>query len=260
MATDPPTIADPLRLSVVSSHASSSSSLSALAKFDIFSDERLTATNGLSGFCTPLSSNADTAESSVSEGTLDLRKDLDQKLEALVLAEETSPPFQSHAIESATEAASAFKSPIAGFECAFGFTGLFQEPSAPPKAKAAFLVALKAEIEGIGKIQSGLQAYQLAINSRKYHTFSTRFLIGQNTATIITLDQLDQIVLHLKKVEEEVQKIEHEDTEVEQGLFEAFRHAQPWVARTRAILIHSHVFYKINFVLASEKKTTRTTT
>ncbi|KAK5467865.1 hypothetical protein LTS15_000838 [Exophiala xenobiotica] len=27
----------------------------------------------------------------------------------------------------------------------------------------------------------------------------------------------------------------------------------PWVARTRAILIHSHVFYKINFVLACEK-------
>ncbi|KAK4943978.1 hypothetical protein LTR10_016498 [Elasticomyces elasticus] len=259
MVTNPPTIAEPLHFSVMSSHTSSSSTLSALAKFDMLSDERLTAANGLSGICTPLSSNADTTESSVSEATLDLRKDLDQKLEALVLAEETSPPYEGQTSDAAIEPPSAFKGPIGGFECAFGFTGTFQEPCAPLKSKGAFLVALKAEIEGIGKIQSGLQAYQHAINSRKYHIFSTRFLIGQNTATIVTLDQLDQIVLHLKRIEEEVQKIEYEETEVEQELFDAFRDAQPWVARTRAILIHSHVFYKINFVLASEK-TTRTTT
>lgn len=238
--------------------SSSTSSLSTLAKYDMLSDGRLTTTNGLSGISTPSSSNADTADSSVSETTLDLRKDLDRKLEALVLAEETPPPFETPANEPATESPPTCQNPFAGFECAFGFTGTFQEPSAPPKSQGAFLTALTAEIDGIGKIQAGLQAYQHAINSRKHHTFSTRFLIGQNTATIITLDQLDQVIVHLKKVEEEVQKIEHEDTEVQQELFEAFKHARPLVARTRAILIHSHVFYKINFVLASEKKTTQT--
>ncbi|KAK7898045.1 hypothetical protein LTR67_004677 [Exophiala xenobiotica] len=49
---------------------------------------------------------------------------------------------------------------------------------------------------GVNESAAGLPrcdtcAYQHAVNSRKYHTFSADFLIGQNTATIITMNQWD---------------------------------------------------------------------
>ncbi|KIW22971.1 uncharacterized protein PV07_11211 [Cladophialophora immunda] len=200
---------------------------------------------------------SETSGSVISEATAALHNELDRKLEALVLAEETVPPCGQPAADLPTEAPAPTSRDPFGFVCAFGFTGSFDEPSAVPRTKGAFLDAIRGEIEGIGMTQRGLQAYQNAINSRKYHTFSTKFLIDQNTATVITLDQLDQITTHLKKVEEEVQQIENEDEEVKDELMEAFRHAQPWVMRTRAILRHCHVFYKLNFVLATGKKTTQ---
>ncbi len=246
-------------------------SATASPKLDVRSEEGSIINVDLSGTTTPLSSLTDTAltklvsqcsdDSALSETTLKIRNELDKTLEAFVLSEETPQHLpQVKADDIPTEIAATPSKRRFSFECAFGFTGSFDEPEAPPQNKGAFLAALKSEIDGIGRIQHGLQAYQHAINSRKYHTFSTDFLIGQNTATIITMDQLDQIAAHLQEVEEEVQKIEHDDTQVENELFEAFRHAQPWVARTRAILIHSHVFYKINFVLACEKKPAHKTT
>ncbi|KIX98951.1 uncharacterized protein Z520_05412 [Fonsecaea multimorphosa CBS 102226] len=200
---------------------------------------------------------SETSSSVISEATAALHHELDRKLEALVLAEETVPPRGQSAADLPTDVPAPTSRDPFGFVCAFGFTGAFDEPSAIPKTKGAFLDAIRGEIEGIGMTQRGLQSYQNAINSRKYHTFSTQFLIDQNTATVITLDQLDQITTHLKKVEREVQEIEKEDGEVKDELMEAFRHTQPWVMRTRAILRHCHVFYKLNFVLATGKKTTQ---
>ncbi|KAK5467864.1 hypothetical protein LTS15_000837 [Exophiala xenobiotica] len=248
------------------SHASplaTSASASALPKLDLHPRESSIITIDPSGTTTPPSSLADAAlglaphrsdDSTASENTMTLRNKIDDELQAFVLAQETPQHLpQVKADDIPTEIAATPSNRRFTFECAFGFTGSFDEPAALPKTKGAFLAALKTEIDGIARIQHGLQAYQHAINSRKYHTFTTDFLIGQNTATIITMDQLDQIEAHLVEVQEEVQRIENDDTEVEHELFEAFRHAQPWVARTRAILIHSHVFYKINFVLACEK-------
>ncbi|OAP63722.1 hypothetical protein AYL99_02949 [Fonsecaea erecta] len=198
---------------------------------------------------------SDTSSSVISESTAALHNELDRKLEALVLAEETVPLHGQSAADLPTEVPAPTSRDPFGFVCAFGFTGSFDEPSAVPRTKGAFLDAIRGEIEGIGMTQRGLQSYQNAINSRKYHTFSTQFLIDQNTATVITLDQLDQITFHLKKVEEEAQEIENEEEEVKDELMEAFKHAQPWVMRVRAILRHCHVFYKLNFVLATGSKT-----
>ncbi|KIW87726.1 uncharacterized protein Z519_11700 [Cladophialophora bantiana CBS 173.52] len=202
-------------------------------------------------------SESDTSGSAISEVTAKLQPDLDRKLEALVLAEETVPPRGQSAVDLPTEGPATTSRDPLGFVCAFGFTGSSDEPSAVPRTKGAFIAAIRGEIEGIGMIQRGLQSYQNAINSRKYHTFSPRFLIDQNTATVITLDQLDQITAHLKKIEEEVHGIEDEDEEVREELMEAFRQVQPWVMRTRAILRHCHVFYKINFVLATVTQNTQ---
>jgi hypothetical protein len=68
-----------------------------------------------------------------------------------------------------------------------------------------------------------LIAYQNAINSREYHTFSAKFLIDQNTVTIITLDQGDQVVAALESVLTEVEEIGNEQEEVKDHLKEIFR-------------------------------------
>jgi hypothetical protein len=163
--------------------------------------------------------------------------------------------------------------PFSNFQCAFGFTGPLATPAAVPTTKADFLQAINKEILCVGELQRGLQSYQSVINSRKHYTFSVRFLIDQNTATIITIDQLDKLGEHLKKVEMEVEAItgdveddgkgvgegvaDGEDVSVSEDFVKAYEHAQPWIMRARAILRHCHVFYKINFVLASGKKSTR---
>ncbi len=177
-----------------------------------------------------------------------------RNLEQLVL-DERVPPEGEPATELTTDVPAPTSRDPFGFVCAFGFSGSFDTPAAVPTTKEAFVDAIGAEIAGIGMIQRGLQSYQVAINSRQHHTFSTQFLIDQNTATVITIDQLDQIVAHLETVREEVSMtVEHDEAEVKKDLVEAFEQAQPWVSRTRAILLHSHVFYKINFALASDKK------
>lgn len=198
-----------------------------------------------------------TTTSDADSGTLKLNKDLDRRLSTyLESARITEAATFDNAKDVRPELPAAYKRRFT-FDCAFGFTGSFDEPEAPPKTKIAFLDALVAEMDLVEKVQAGLQSYQHAINSRKHHTFEPDFLIGQNTATIITLDQLDQIRAHLKEVKEEVDKIEQDDVDIKDELFEAFGHARPWVARSRAILVHSHVFYKINFVLASDKNATK---
>lgn len=41
---------------------------------------------------------------------------------------------------------------------------------------------------------------------------------------------------------------------VDPDLLSAFKFAQPWILRSRAILVSCHVYYKINYVLGSDKK------
>ncbi|KAJ9615574.1 hypothetical protein H2200_001649 [Cladophialophora chaetospira] len=184
----------------------------------------------------------------------ELGEELDQKLEAFLLEEEGIQPQTRSAADLPVEASAKITN-LPEFECAFGFSGNVDEPDAIPETKAAFITAVKAEIEIIRGLQKGLQSYQAAINSRDYHSFSTDFLINQNTAVVISIDQLDQINAHLRQVQEEVETYTDDETVKKESL-DALRQVQPWVMRTRAILRHCHVFYKINFVLASEKKST----
>lgn len=137
--------------------------------------------------------------------------------------------------------------------CAFGFTGKFDLPPSASSTKQGFLAAMDKELVTIGELQSGMQAYQQAINSRQYTVFSTRFLVAENTATIVTIGQLDEITSYIKKIVEEVQINHDDDSTVEDEKLAVFHQAQSFVARARAILVHNHVFYKINFVLVAKK-------
>ncbi|OCT48944.1 hypothetical protein CLCR_05116 [Cladophialophora carrionii] len=191
---------------------------------------------------------------STCEPTVEILEELGCKLETLVFAEETTPPRVQPPVDPRAEAALLRNQDLPRFECAFGFSGAIDKPADIPKTKTAFIVALRDEIEVIGGIQRGLKSYQAAINSGKYHTFRTEFLIDQNTASVITVHQLEQIAAHLKKLEKDVEEIQDYKAEVKEELMDAFGQVQPWVMRARAILRHCHVFYKINFVLASEQK------
>ncbi|KIW17110.1 hypothetical protein PV08_04301 [Exophiala spinifera] len=224
---------------------------------DTRSDGSFTSSASTSGTSTLYSSFTDVqltkSESTTSDanndGPLKLNEVLDHRLSMIL---ESEPIANSTSYDKskqvANEFSAAYKSRF-NFNCAFRFTGSVDEPEAPPKTKGAFLKALIAEMGLAANVQAGLQAYQHALNSRKHHVFEPDFLIDQNTATIITIDQLDQIVAHLKEAKEGVDKIELDDAGIPDELFEAFCHAQLWVARTRAILVQLHVFYKINFVL-----------
>ncbi|ETI26187.1 hypothetical protein G647_02964 [Cladophialophora carrionii CBS 160.54] len=190
---------------------------------------------------------------STCQSTVEILEELGCKLETLVFAEETTPPRIQPPVDP--RAGSLLrKQDLPRFECAFGFSGAIDKPADIPKTKEAFTAALRDEIEVIGGIQRGLKSYQAAINSGKYHTFRTEFLIDQNTASVITVHQLEQIAAHLKKLEKDVEEIQDYKAEVKEELMDAFGQVQPWVMRARAILRHCHVFYKINFVLASEQK------
>jgi hypothetical protein len=112
----------------------------------------------------------------VSDATTKLCQELDRKLEAFVVVEESKPPRAQPPVDLPTEAPPP-SSILPEFECAFGFDGSIYKPAAVPQTKSAFLVAIRGEIEGIAGIQRGLQSYQTAINSREYHTFSTEFLM-----------------------------------------------------------------------------------
>ena len=47
---------------------------------------------------------------------------------------------------------------------------------------------------------------------------------------------------------------EENEENVRTDLRESFSHAKPWIARTRAIMVHSHVFYKTNYALAADAR------
>ena len=79
-----------------------------------------------------------------------------------------------------------------------------------------------------------------------------RFLERENTAIRTTLYQLDGLASYLNKIRVEVE-IKGDDSTVENDILTAFPQIQMFVARARAILVHCHVFFKINFVLVAKK-------
>lgn len=150
--------------------------------------------------------------------------------------------------------------PYKFWECGFGYQGELDPPATIPDTKKEFLAAVKNEVQTAGFIKQGLISYLKAISSGEHHAFSEDFLKNQNHSTNIALGQLFQIVTNLEKVITEIEAIGDDTSKVNTELKEAFAHAQPWVQRTQKILVSSHVFYKINYVLASDKNKDKTKT
>ena len=67
------------------------------------------------------------------------------------------------------------------------------------------------------------------------------------------MEQLNTIEKNLLEVVKEVESYSDDDAEIAEELHHAFIHARPWIARIRRVLMESHVFYKVNYVLASSK-------
>lgn len=146
-------------------------------------------------------------------------------------------------------------------ECGFGMEMEATTPSSIPSTKPEFLKAVKGELTTISFVKAGLSRYLAVLNSGEHQVFSQAFLESQNKATEITFKQLDQIKEHLYEIEAELGAgMESEagenghEEKVRVELLELFGHAKPWVARTRAVMVSSHVFYKVNYALAADAR------
>lgn len=145
--------------------------------------------------------------------------------------------------------------PYKDWQCAFGWQCELDAVEAVPKSRGAFKAALVKEINAVAYIDQGLASYIKAIHSGEHHIFTHDFLTHQDNAYEKASKQLETISENLNAVADEVSGGGSDDEEVHQHLHDAFMHAKPWIVRTRRILVESHVFYKINYVLASNKKT-----
>lgn len=135
------------------------------------------------------------------------------------------------------------------WECAFGFKSGPVTSSSAPSSRDEFMKVVREELTRINSVRIGLSKYKEAINSGEHTVFPQDFLNKQNRATDVTIGQLDNVEEHLNealghgtedKVKDEPRKV--------------YSDAKPWIARTRAIMVHSHVFYKINYALAADKR------
>lgn len=145
-----------------------------------------------------------------------------------------------------------------GFQCAWGFKGRFDKPVPLPPLKEAFLPAIPEEIRSVDLIRAGFQAYQQAINSNRSQGFSNRFLVSENMSTGVTQDQLDQIKSYLEMVEVEIRGSSCADSSIHDQIAHDVRYCRFWVARCRAILVHSHVYYKVNYTLVGAENKDQT--
>ncbi|KIV95635.1 hypothetical protein PV10_03264 [Exophiala mesophila] len=142
-----------------------------------------------------------------------------------------------------------------GFQCAWGFKGRFEEPAPLPLCKEAFLLVIAEGIDSADLIRAGFQAYQQALNSNKTQGFSPRFLASENVSIAVTQHQLDKIKIYLEAIREEIGRSSCADTFVDDETVHDAMYCLSWIARCRAILVHSHVYYKVNYTLVgSENK------
>ncbi len=198
---------------------------------------------------------SEVSESVFSERSAAPWAELDRKLEKLVIEKEPGQVKNIPAAEIPTEIPDELKAAPYGFDCAFGWTGNQDKDLAnSPETKKAFLEKLAEAKEGTDFIGSALIAYQSEINSRRHHKFPTGFLQHQNTAIVVTNDQLDTINGKLDAVIAEVNAINDDAENIEEELVEAYRHAAPWVKRTRRVLFDAHVFYKLNYTMGAKNK------
>jgi len=141
------------------------------------------------------------------------------------------------------------------WECGFGFKHDPLTPSSIPLNYSEFHKAVQGELTTVFFVKAGLSRYREAINSGEHAVFPASFLENQNRSTEITLAQLDTIREHLEEVEAELEKLEGNSEEgLRADLQQVYSHAKPWIAKTRCVMIHSHVFYKTNYALAADAR------
>lgn len=141
------------------------------------------------------------------------------------------------------------------WECGFGFSHPPLTPSSAPFNVPDFLKAVAGELNTLTFVKAGLSRYTSVINSGEHTVFPQSFLDKQRRSTEITLAQLDRIKAHLDEIVRELGEIqEGGQDEVRSELQEVFSHAKPWIAKIRAVMISSHVFYKTNYALAADAR------
>lgn len=170
------------------------------------------------------------------------------------LKDESIPPTPSFEDLPSTPGVNRFSH----WECGFGFKHDPLTPSSVPVSRLDFRKAVKGELTTISFVKAALSRYRESINSGEHTVFPETFLEKQNRSTEITLAQLDKIREHLEEVDAELEGLRKgSDKEVRAGLQEVYSHAKPWIAKTRSVMIHSHVFYKTNYALAADARKER---
>ena len=167
------------------------------------------------------------------------------------LKDESIPPTPSFEDLPSTSGINRFSH----WECGFSFKHDPLTPSAIPVSRLDFEKAVKGELTTISFVKAGLSRYRDAINSGEHAVFPESFLEKQNRSTEVTLAQLDKIREHLEGVELELEGVGRGTNEkIRADLQEVYSHAKPWIAKTRSVMIHSHVFYKTNYALAADAR------
>ena len=200
-------------------------------------------------------SQSQVSESVFSETSAAPFFEIDQKLQELVFKEEAEHFKKIPAANIPTDIPDELKHAPFTFDCAFGWTGNQDSDLEDiPKTKEAFLDKLAEAKQGTDFIDNALLSYQTEINSRRHHRFPAGFLSHQNNAIVVTNDQLYQINAQLDGVIREVKAIDDDGADIDDKLVEAYKHAAPWVKRTKRVLFDAHVFYKLNYTMHAKNK------
>lgn len=140
------------------------------------------------------------------------------------------------------------------WECGFNFTYGPITPSSAPSNKEDLGKAVRDELVTVNFLKAGLAKYRQVINTGEHTTFPKEFLDKQNRATHVTLVQLERVGEHLQEILNSLADLltQMDNDQVRTELVEMYCHAKPWIARTRAIIVHSHAYYKINYRLAAD--------
>jgi hypothetical protein len=182
----------------------------------------------------------------------------DRLLEQFVSQNEPSSFVQQPADNIPIEVDEKMKHGAFSFVCSFGWTGEEKvDLEETPLSRESYIEKLDDAKDGIRFATRAIINYQNEINSRGHHKFKTQFLSHQNQACVVVLSQLDEIEAHLNEVIDEIQSFGEDDAELEEELSRAYTHALPWVKRTQRLVSEAHIFYKLNYVLGRQQKTTK---
>ena len=137
------------------------------------------------------------------------------------------------------------------WKCGFSTTAAI--PITPtPSNPGALLDTIEQELKTCSSVELGLKRYIEVIRSGEHFVFSEAFLQQQSNSSLISLEQLTKIHKHLSAVAMAIKA--DDQLSVQDEIRETVHQARAWIAKTRAIVVDSHVFYKINYSMVADKK------